>query len=81
MYSEQKKHTNRACREAWMPLLGLLLLGFALFIFIRDMYFRSSGESGPFVPTMVAVLIAFCGGGLIRRYARRRNEEDNELKN
>ena len=52
------------------------LLGFALFIFIRDMYFRPSSESGSFVPTIIAVLIAFCGGGLIRRYARRRNEEE-----
>ena len=58
-----------------MPLLGLLLLGFALFIFIRNMYFRPSSESGSFVPTIIAVL-AFCGGGLIRRYARRRNEEE-----
>lgn len=76
MHPEPKKHPNAARREAWMPLLGLLLLGFALFIFIRNMYFRPSSKSGSFVPTIIAVLIAFCGGGLIRRYARRRNEEE-----
>ena len=78
MHPEPKKHPNAARREAWMPLLGLLLLGFALFIFIRNMYFRPSSESGSFVPTIIVVLIALCGGGLIRRYAQRRNEEDTK---
>lgn len=81
MHPEPKIRPNPARREAWMPLLGCLLLGFAIFAFVRGMYLRQAGESGALVPPVVAVLIAFCGGGLIRRYARRRNEEDNEQKN
>lgn len=74
--TDRKNRPNRARREAWLPILGILLMGFAIFEFVRSGGLREIPDDGnTLVPRIVAVIFIFTGGGMLRRYAKNRNEE------